>query len=119
MSARVILALSILLALLGWYALSSFTYQNPPQGWNRWIAVAMLGPTLWASFLPLTYAVHLRMNHEDGILPSAARQSALTALYLTLCAGLRIIQALNWANAILLLALFICTEVLLSTREYQ
>jgi hypothetical protein len=119
MSARAILSLCILLALVGWFALGSFTYHNPPHGWNRWIAVAILSPTLWASLLPLTYAIHLRLNHANGIMPLAARQSALTALYLTLCAGLRIIRALNWANAILLLALFVLTEILLSTREQQ
>jgi hypothetical protein len=119
MRARAILALSIVLALLGWFALGSFTYHNPPVGWNRWIAVAILSPTLWASLLPLTYGIHVQLNHDDGILPLAARQSGLTALYLTLCAGLRLIGALNWANAVLLLALFVLTEVLLSTREQQ
>ena len=119
MSTRAILALCVLLALLGWFALGSFTYHNPPQGWNRWIAAAILGPALWATFLPLAYEIHLRMDRSENIVPLAARQSALAALYLTICVGLRFIQALNWANAMLLLALFVLTEVLLSAREDQ
>jgi len=119
MSTRAILALCFLLALLGWFALGSFTYHNPPQGWNLWIAVSILGPTLWTTFLPLACAIHLHMDRSEDIVLFAARQSALAALYLTTCVGLRFIQALNWANAILLLALFVLTEVLLSAREGQ
>jgi len=117
MTTRSILALCIILALLGWFGLASFTYHNPPDAWNRWIALAILWPTLLTTFVPLAYAIHLRLENSDDIVLRAARQSALTALFLTLCAWLRIIRALNWANAILMLALFALTDVLLSARE--
>jgi hypothetical protein len=106
-----------MLALLGWFALGSFTYHNPPEGLNLLVALAIFGPTLWASLLPLTYRIHQRVNGTDGLMPAAARQSALAALYLSLCLGLRVMAVLNWANALFLLALFGLTEVLLSTRE--
>lgn len=116
MSTRAILALCAVLAVLGWFALASFTYHNPPEGWNRWIALAILGPALWTSLLPIVYALqHQAERDEDAVFP-AARQSALASLYLTICLGLRLVQALNWANALLLLALFVLTEILLSTR---
>ncbi len=116
MSTRAILALCVVLALLGWFALASFTYHNPPEGWNRWIATAILGLTLWTSLLPVVYALQRQGERDEDTVLLAARQSALASLYLTICLGLRLIQALNWANALLLLALFVLTEILLSTR---
>ncbi len=115
MTTRGLLILCVLVALLGWFALGSFTYHNPPDALNRLIALAILWLTLLATFLPLVYVVNLRLSESD-ILPRAARQSALIALFLMLCVWLRMIRALNWANAILMLSLFIMTEVLLSTR---
>ena len=117
MATRSILALCVVLGLLGWFGLASFTYHNPPDAWNRWIALAILWPTLLASFIPTTYAIHVRLDRSNDPLPRVARQSALAALFLTLCAWLRIIAALNWANAILMLILFALTDVLLSARE--
>jgi cation transport ATPase len=115
-STRGILALCLVLAAIGWVGLASFTYHNPPEPWNRWIAMAMLWPTLLAMLLPLVYGIHLRLNHED-IAPRAARQSALAALFLTLCVSLRMMHALNWANVILLLLLFALADTLLSTKR--
>ncbi len=117
MSTRSILALCIVLAVLGWFGLGSFTYHNPPNALNRWIALAILWPTLLTTFIPLAYAIHVRLERNADIMPRAARQSALAALFLTLCAWLRTIRALNWANAILMLALFVLTDLLLSARE--
>jgi hypothetical protein len=120
MSTRGILALFIVLAVLGWVGLASFTYYNPPGAWNRWIVVTILWLTLWATLLPLAYWFHLRrqrLGAEEGIVPRAARQSALAALFITLCLWLRMVRALNWANLILLLLLLVLTEVLLSKRR--
>ena len=120
MSTRGILALFIVLAILGWVGLASFTYYNPPAAWNRGIAVAILWLTLWATLLPVAYSFHLRRHRlaaEEGVVPRAARQSALAALFVTLCLWLRTVQALNWANLILLLALLVLTEVVLSAKR--
>jgi hypothetical protein len=119
MTTRSIVALCIVLALLGWVGLGSFTYHNPPDAWNRWIALAILWPTLLATFFPLAHAIHLRLGRSDDMMLRAARQSALAALYLTLCVWLRFIRAFNWANAILILVLFVVTDVLLSARENE
>jgi len=117
MTTRSILALCIVLAALGWVGLGSFTYHNPPQAWNRWIALAILWPTLVTTFVPLVYAAHLLLERRDGVLARAGRQGALAALFLTLCAWLRMIGALNWANAFLMVTLFVLTDVLLAARE--
>lgn len=116
MSTRAILGLCVLLALLGWFALGYFTYHNPPDALNRWIALAMLWPTLVATFLPPVYLIHLRRDSDGAIASRAARQSVLAATFLTLCVWLLSMRALNWANAILMLLLFVLTEALLSAR---
>ena len=120
MSTRRILALFIIVAVLGWVGLVSFTYYNPPDSFNRWIVVAILALTLWATLLPLAYWFHLRrqrLGDEEGIVPRAARQSALAALSITVCVWLSMVRALNWANLILLLLLVALTEILLSSRK--
>jgi hypothetical protein len=119
MSTRGILALLVILAVLGWGGLASFTYYNPPGALNRGIAVAILWLTLWATLMPLAYSIHLRRQRlaaEEGIVPRAARQSALVALFISLCLWLRTVQALTWVNLFLLLMLVVLTEVVLSRR---
>ena len=116
MTDRGTLILSIALALLGWSALGSFTYHNAPGVVNRLIALAILWPTLLVTLLLPTYLVNVRLNIDDQVVLSAARQSALAALFLVLCVWLRMIHVLNWANAGLMLGLFVLTEVLLSAR---
>jgi hypothetical protein len=94
----------------------SFTYQNPPIPQNRWVLTAILFPTLWATLLPLLYRLHRQPEPDETIMPRVARRSALAALYLAICMGLRLIGALSWANAVLLLVLLVLTEVVVSTR---
>ncbi len=120
MSTRRILALFTIVAVLGWVGLVSFTYYNPPDSFNRWIVVAILALTLWATLLPLAYWLHLRrrrLGDAESIVPRAARQSALAALALTACVWLSMIRALNWANLLLLLLLVALAEMLLSSGK--
>jgi hypothetical protein len=117
---RGILALFVVLAILGWVGLAFFTYYNPPDAWNRWVAVTVLWLALWATLLPLVYWFHLRrqrLGAEEGIVPRAARQSALAALFVSVCIWLHMARALNWANLALLLLLLGLTEGLLSTQR--
>jgi hypothetical protein len=117
MSERAILALCIALAVLGWFALGSFTHNNPPVGWNLWAAAGILLASLWASFLPVLHRLHPKPRHGNSIMPRVVRRSGLSALYVTVCVGLRAVRALHWANAVLLLLLFVLTEVVLLTRQ--
>ncbi len=117
MSTRALLVLCILLALCGWIAVALFTYHNPPDALNRWILLALLWPTLLATCLPLVYSIHRRRGAQGAVAAAATRQSAFAATYVTLCLWLRMIQALNWTNMLLMLLLFVATEVLLSTRQ--
>lgn len=120
MSTRGALALFIVLAVLGSVGLASFTYYNPPVSWNRTIAVAIFGLTLWSALFPLMYWFHLRrqrLGAEEGIVSRATRHSALAALYATVCLWLRMVQALSWANVILLLLLVALAEAVLSIRR--
>ena len=120
MSTRRILALFTVLAVLGWVGLVFFTYYNPPDAFNRWIMVAILSLTLWATLLPLAYWFHLRrprLGDEEAIVARAARQSALAALSITVYVWLSMIRALTWANLLLLLLLAVLTEILLSSRK--
>jgi hypothetical protein len=120
MSMRSILALFLVLAVLGWVGLAFFTYYNPPDTWNLWLVVITLWLTLWSTLLPLAYWIHLRrqrLGAEEGIVPRAARQSGLAALFITLGLWLRMVRVLNWENLILLLLLVLLAEVLLATRR--
>jgi len=116
MSTRGVLALCIVLAALGWLGLGSFTRYNPPTELNRWIALALLWPTLFTTFVPLLYGIHLLLGRSKGVLARVLRQSVLAALFLALAAWLQVMRALNWANAILMLALFVMTDILLAGR---
>lgn len=120
MSTRGTLALFIVLAVLGWVGLASFTYYNAPLSWNRTIAVAIFGLTLWSTLFPLMYWFHLRRQRlgvAEGIVSRATRQSALAALFATVCLWLRMMQVLSWANMILLLLLVALAEAVLSIRR--
>ncbi|MBC7232729.1 MAG: hypothetical protein H5T68_05755 [Chloroflexi bacterium] len=119
MSTRGTLALCIILALLGWIGLASFTYYNPPDIWNRWIVVVALWPTLLTTFLPMVYMIYWRLGQQEGNMSLIARQSALAALFVTMCVALRLMQAFNWAKASLLLLLSVLVEALLSAREKE
>jgi hypothetical protein len=116
MSPRSILALCVVLAALGWLGLGSFTRHNPPTEWNRWIALALLWPTLLTTFTPLLYGIHRFLGRRKGVLPRVLRQSLLAALFLTLSAWLQMMRALNWANAMLMLAVFVLADILLAAR---
>lgn len=119
MSRGGILALFGVLGALGWLGLGFFTYYNPPLPWNRWIALAMLWPTLFATLLVPLYWVHRRREPYIDPLSRSARQSALGTLFLTLCISLQMARALNWANGILLLLLIILAEMLLTPRSVK
>jgi hypothetical protein len=119
MGTRGLLLVCLLLAIVGWFAMGYFTYQYPPDALNRWIGLALLWPTLVASFVPLIHAVHSRRGDESEIATRATRQSVFAATYVTLCLWLRMIQALNWANGLLMLLLFVATEALLSGRPTE
>jgi hypothetical protein len=117
MSIRGIAFLCIALALVGWFALGSFTYHSPPDGLNRVIAMAILWATLLVTLLLPAYFVNLRLGSDNEVVLRAARQSALAALFLVLCVWLRMSQALNWARVILMAILFLLTEVSLAATE--
>jgi len=116
MGARGITILSIALILLGWFALGSFTYYNPPSTANRIIALALLWAALLVTLLLPAYFVNLRLRSDSEVVIRAARQSALAALFLTLCLWLRMNQALSWTGATAMLSLFVLTEVFLSAK---
>jgi hypothetical protein len=82
-----------------------------------WIAVAALWPTVLFTILPPIVWLHQRLGDGDGAMARPLRQSALAALYLSICVWLRMVRALNWANASLLLILFVLTDVLLVSRS--
>ena len=108
--------LSLGLALVGWFGLGYFTYNNPPEGGARWIVVAGLWPTVLFTLLPGAHWLHQRFGGPDGVLSRSLRQCALAALYVCVCLWLRMLRALNWANALLLVLLFVLTDVLLASH---
>ena len=107
---------SLGLAVVGWVGLAYFTYNNPPTGWNRWVVVAALWPTVVVTLLPGVLWLHHRFGEPEGAVSRSLRQCALAALYVCICFWLRIVGALNWANALLLILLFVLTDILLASR---
>ncbi|OQB27880.1 MAG: hypothetical protein BWY10_00944 [Chloroflexi bacterium ADurb.Bin180] len=104
------------LAAAGWAGLAYYTYNYPPTGWNRWVVVAALWPTVLFTLLPGVLWLHRRLDDPEGAGARSLRQCALAALYVCICAWLRMMRALNWANALLLVLLFVLTDILLASR---
>jgi hypothetical protein len=79
----------------------------------------LLFVALAATFVPIAFYFNHRFarseSGEDGV--RAVRQSGLAALFLVLCTWLRMIRSLNWAVALLVLALLVSIEVIILTRR--
>jgi len=116
-SSAAVLGLAVATAILTWIALAYFTYRNPPRGENLWFAAALFALATSASLVPILYRLDQALSRQADVLPRVLRRSLLIAAYLTVCLGLRMARALNWVNALLLLALVAFIEVGLSPRR--
>jgi hypothetical protein len=109
------------MAAVCWIALAVLMAYYQPDAVARILFLALF--FLAASFTsaPLFMAIHRRLarNKREQLQRQAAvwREAGLVGIFCTLCAWLRFSKALNWVNALLLLAVLALTEALLLARE--
>ncbi|MBN1316939.1 MAG: hypothetical protein JXA42_15775 [Anaerolineales bacterium] len=94
---------------------------TPEHDWRFSFFVSLwLG--ICGAVLPLIWFLHRRFAspeagetwHSFGML---SRQAAWVGSWATLCAWLQMHRTLNWAMALLLLAVFVLLELLMQTRQ--
>ncbi len=118
---------SILVAILGWVGLGFLVSYTSPGTLTRPAFFLLLFVALMATFVPIVFYFNHRFasseSSQDSVLSSskdsvrAIRQSGLAALFLVLCAWLRMIRFLNWPVAQLLLCVLGLIEVFILTRR--
>ena len=110
---------SVLVAILSWVCLGFLVSFTSPGTLTRLAFLLLLFVALAATFVPIAFYFNRLFarseSGEDGV--RAIRQSGLAALFLVLCAWLRMIRSLNWAVALLVLGLLVSIEVIILTRR--
>jgi len=110
---------SILVAILSWVCLGFLVSFTSPGTLTRPAFFLLLFVALMATFVPIAFCFNRRFVSSESGEESvrAVRQSGLAALFLVLCAWLRMIRSLNWAVALLVLGLLVSIEVIILTRR--
>ena len=128
---------SILVAILSWVGLGFLVTYTSPGTLTRPAFFLLLFGALMATFVPIAFYFNHRFasseSSQDSVLSPlslgqrtrgsskdsvrAIRQSGLAALFLVLCAWLRMIRFLNWPVAQLLLCVLGLIEVFILTRR--
>ncbi len=121
MNPRLTTLIALAMAGLSWLGLGYLVVAFPPDALGRTLFLGLLFLAASFSSAPLFLAVHRRLAHgmqDEGRRQVAVwREAGLTGLFFGLCAWLRFIRVLGWANALLLAAVLVLTEVLLLARE--
>lgn len=121
MNSRLTTLIALAMAGLSWLGLGYLVVAYPPDTLGRILFLGLL--FLAASFTsaPLFLAVHRRLSRnvqEEARRQGAVwREAGLAGLFCVLCAWLRFIRVLSWANTLLLVAVLVLTEILLLARE--
>lgn len=110
---------SILVAILSWVGLGFLVSFTSPGTLTRPAFFLLLFVALMATFVPIAFYFNHRFASSESGEGSvrAVRQSGLAALFLVLCAWLRMIRSLNWAVALLVLGLLVSIEVVILIRR--
>ncbi len=121
MSSRLTTAISLLMAAFSWVGLLYLVYSYPPDMVGRLLFLGLLLLAVSFGSAPLLLAVHRRLSQgpeeEQWRQGAVWREAGLLGVFCALCVWLRFIRALNWVNALLLLAVLVLTEILLLARE--
>ena len=118
---------SVLVAILSWVCLGFLVSFTSPGTLTQLAFLLLFFVALAATLVPIAFYFNHRFasseSGEDSVLGlskgsvRAIRQSGLAALFLVLCAWLRMIRSLNWAVALLVLGLLVSIEVIILTRH--
>jgi len=118
MGKRAILG-SILVAVLSWVCLGFLVNYTSPGTLTQPVFLLLLFVVLMAAFVPVAFYFNRRFASPESGANSvrALRQSGSAALFLVLCAWLRMIRFLTWPVALLLLGVLVSIEILMLTRH--
>lgn len=121
MSNRRLWALSSILSVLSWVGLAYVVYTTDPASvLNRLAFLALLFVGLLTTLSLVAHYLHFRFTAAKSYrsdIRRSFREGGLAALFLGLCAWLRMGQALNWINALLLLSALALIEVFILVRS--
>ena len=113
-------ALSWVVCVSTWLALAYVIWNTDPSlAINRMLFLGLLFVGLLTLLSPLAHYLHFRFTSAKSYRSDAKRsfrEGALAALFLTLCSWLRMGQALNWINTLLLLSALALVEVFILLR---
>jgi hypothetical protein len=121
MESRRLWTASTLAGLLGWLGVAYVvTSTDPALTVNRLAFLALLFLGLVSVLSPLAHFLHFRFTAAKSYRSNVRRsfrEGGLAALFVMLCAWLRMGQALNWINALLLLSTLALVEVFLLVKS--
>ena len=120
-SGRRLWAFSFLIGVFSWLGLAYVVWNTgPSSAMNRVMFVVLLFFGLLTLLSAVAHYLHFRFTSAKSYRSDAKksfREGALAALFLTLCAWLRMGQALNWINALLLLSALALVEVFILLKS--
>jgi len=113
--------LSAVVCLSSWLGLGYVVWNTDPAlTENRLLFLALLFLGLLTLLSALAHYLRFRFRSPKSYrsdVKRSFREGALAALFLTLCAWLRMGQALNWINALLLLSALALIEAFILLRS--
>jgi hypothetical protein len=120
-SSRRLWVFSSLIGVLSWLGLAYLIWSTDPAlAVNRVMFVVLLFFGLLTVSSAVAHFLHYRFTSAKSYRSDAKRsfrEGALAALFLTLCAWLRMGQALNWINTLLLLSALALVEVFILLKS--
>jgi hypothetical protein len=109
------------LGAASWLGLAYVVYNTDPDAAiNRFAFLILLFVALLTTFSPVAHFLHFRFTTPKSYrsdVRRSFREGGLAALFLVLCAWLRMSQALNWINALLVLSALALIEAFILVRS--
>ncbi len=111
---------SVILGVISWLGLAYVVYGTDPGiALNRRTFLVLLFIALLTTFSPVAHFLHFRFTAAKSYrsdIRRSFREGGLAALFIVLCAWLRMSQALNWINALLVLSALALIEAFILIR---
>ena len=120
-SGRPLWTLSFVVCVSSWLALAYVIWSTDPSvATNRLVFLCVLFVGFLTLLAPVAHFLHFRFTPKKSYrsdVRRSFREGALAAIFVTLCAWLRMGQALNWINTLLLLSALALVEVFILLRS--
>jgi hypothetical protein len=119
-SSKRLWSLSLIFSLLAGLGLAYVVWNTDPAlTLNRLAFLGLLFVAVLALLSPLAHYLHFRFTPAQAYRDDpgrSLREGGLAAAFVTLCAWLRMGEALNWINALLILSALVLVEALILLR---